>query len=240
MNEIINKKHINHKKACIKSINRFYLKLIICLISLCLLVKMNYIRTNQFQKEVKCFEDMSFVLSDEPYKILKSNKVVLYGFLIFAGLLVDIVVIFGGIMNCILQPSWRMLATVAVVYIFRGYVQGVYLMDHPSEQIFQYPGFSSLVVSYFETNDYFFSGHVAIPTIIGLEFRKTGYKMLSIFCFVTSFIECLLMIFTRGHYSIDIYAGYIFSFYFFRIVDSFIPFIDKHIGFYSENHKLYF
>lgn len=226
-----NKEQINSTSKH-KEINRFFPKLFVCLFSLCILVKMNYFTSNIFQREVKCFEDKSFVYTIKVYDYLKSNETLLNIFLIIAGILIDFVVILGSVFYSIKFPSWRMLITIFALYLIRGFVQGIFLMDHPEDQIFQYPGISSLVVSYFKTNDYFFSGHVSIPTIIGVEFWRHGYKKLSFFCYFTCFFELLLMVFTRGHYSIDLYAGVIFSFYFCRIIDETISnWIDKKIGY---------
>ena len=63
--------------------------------------------------------------------------------------------------------------------------QNFYLMTIPKESTFRYPGFPSLFVPYLATNDYFFSGHVSLPSVMGYEFYKNGYPKTSIFCFIS-------------------------------------------------------
>jgi len=76
-------------------------------------------------------------------------------------------------------------------------------------------------------NDFFYSLYVGIPIICSCEFYKfKNYVMFGI-CLFSSFYELLIMIFTRGHYIIDLFAGLIFAHYFYMIVDENIHYIDK-------------
>ena len=44
-------------------------------------------------------------------------------------------------------------------------------MKKPDDYIWHYPSTFSIFVPYFQTNDFFFSGHVGFCTLAFLEFR---------------------------------------------------------------------
>lgn len=54
-------------------------------------------------------------------------------------------------------------------------------------------------------NDFFFSGHVGVPFLLGLIFWKE--KFWRYFFFITSFIFGVTMILSHMHYSIDVFAS---------------------------------
>lgn len=85
----------------------------------------------------------------------------------------------------------------------------------------EYPGFPSLFVPYGATNDFFFSGHVGCCILIFLEFGKMKWHKLKWLCLVNAACQILLMLITRGHYSIDMLSGAVFAHYSTIIVQSF-------------------
>ena len=67
-----------------------------------------------------------------------------------------------------------------------------------------------------------------MPCLVAHEFIKDGdYSYIAIFAYFTAIFEGIMMIITRGHYTIDIVCGFIFSFYVCRIGDLIIPYIDN-------------
>lgn len=101
-------------------------------------------------------------------------------------------------------------------------------MRYPDGYLWEYPGIPSVTVSYLKTNDFFFSGHVGFPIIIGMECHKLNKKYLMVFCLFTSLFEACTMIVTRGHYIIDIITGLGMAHYFYMIVDKYITFMDHY------------
>jgi hypothetical protein len=99
-------------------------------------------------------------------------------------------------------------------------------MTYPEGYLWENPGFPSLTVSYLKTNDFFFSGHVGLPIIMGSEFLKQDKKFMFWLCIFVCCFESFTMIVTRGHYIIDIIAGVIIAHYSFMIVDLYIHVID--------------
>jgi hypothetical protein len=101
-------------------------------------------------------------------------------------------------------------------------------MRFPDGYLWEYPGFPAIAISYLKTNDFFYSGHVGLPMILALEFKKLGCFMclfwISIF---TMLLEAFTMIVTRGHYCIDLITGIIVAHYIYMLVDEFCKCIDN-------------
>ena len=111
-------------------------------------------------------------------------------------------------------------------------------MRIPAESTFKYPGFPSLFVPYMATNDYFFSGHVSLPTIVAYNFYLESKQTLTIVCLLTAVYEAIMMIVVRGHYSIDLYAGFIFSAYACIISNHLCKYIDhSNFGLLGEQQE---
>lgn len=100
-------------------------------------------------------------------------------------------------------------------------------MKFPEGILWGYPGFPSLMVSYLQTNDFFYSGHCGLPILLLCEYRLLGMKFLSFFCIFTFFIEAFAMITLRGHYTIDLIAGAIFAHYIWDNTNKYIYLIDN-------------
>lgn len=211
--------------------SRFHLKLTVCIITICFYVMMNdvFVRKD-FSYELKCFDDKVFNLTEPIHRFFSKNDFWLDFYLIISGFFMDIAFLLGFYYFATYFRTWRMLVTLLLLYIIRGNIQNIYLMGHPEGLLFRDPGIISLTVPYHHTHDYFFSGHVSMPTIIGMEFYKHRLPKHAIFCFFVSFFEMMMMIFLRGHYSIDLYAGIIVSLYLCRLSDSIVPYIDNLIN----------
>jgi hypothetical protein len=169
--------------------------------------------TNPFNKALVGFNDQLFNFSKGFNHILAKNDFLNDFILILGGLLEDITVTMGFVFFALVFKSWHMLFGLGFLYIFRGMIQNIYVMRIPADTTFKYPGFPSLFVPYMATNDYFFSGHVSLPTIVAYNFYLDNKKSLTIFCLFAAVYEAFMMIVVRGHYSIDLYAGFIFSAY---------------------------
>lgn len=75
------------------------------------------------------------------------------------------------------------------------------LPNHP-ELIWHFPGIPET------TNDYFFSGHVALSILVGNEFYKLGYPFLwRLFAIYFNIFQTFIFMVTRSHYSADVITG---------------------------------
>jgi hypothetical protein len=100
-------------------------------------------------------------------------------------------------------------------------------MNYPEGYVWEYPGFPSITVCYLKTNDFFFSGHVGLPTLAALYFFKEGKMLFVGFSVFTMLFEVMVMVFTRGHFIIDLICGSLIAHYMFRTVGDFIHCIDN-------------
>jgi hypothetical protein len=110
-------------------------------------------------------------------------------------------------------------------------------MKYPEGYLWEYPGFPSIFVSYLKTNDFFFSGHVGLPILVGLECRKLNKTYFMIFSYFTCIVEGITMVLTRGHYIIDIITGMAMAHYFFIVVDNYLNFMDNNFPIGKSNIK---
>ena len=79
--------------------------------------------------------------------------------------------------------------------------------------LFGYPGLRSLSVPYFDTNDFFFSGHVGTCFIIALEYRSAKWFKMYYFTVFIMLNQWLMMCLVRTHYIIDLVTGLIVAHY---------------------------
>lgn len=110
-------------------------------------------------------------------------------------------------------------------------------MKYPEGYLWDYPGFPSIFVSYLKTNDFFFSGHVGLPIIVGLESHNLNKKCFMMICFFTCFIEGFTMVVTRGHYIIDIITGMAIAHYLYMLVDNYLNFLDNYFPMVKSKNK---
>lgn len=204
-----------------------YLKTLSTILMVLLMVLFNNKKTMFDIYGIKCFKDRVFELTEGMYLFLKENYSINNAWLIASSLGIDFIVILACFLWCFTIKSWRMILSIGKIYLIRFTMQNLYLMVSPEEILFRYPGFPSLFVPYLVTNDFFFSGHVSLPLLTGLEFRENGFYGLSYLSLFISVFEGMTMVFTRGHYSIDVFAGYLFSLWSFRVTKLYVYLIDE-------------
>ncbi len=69
--------------------------------------------------------------------------------------------------------------------------------------MYDYPGLPSLTIAYFDTNDFYFSGHIGSCTIYTMEFIAVGNWKLAIFGILVTCNQWIFLTFFRSHYDID-------------------------------------
>ncbi len=107
-------------------------------------------------------------------------------------------------------------------------MQRIITMPYVSYVVWQNPGFPTFSVFYDHTSDYFFSGHTGTLVILYLESRKLNLPIWIKGCLILSTIYIILMLLIgRVHYTIDIFGGFIYSLYFYDLVDKNLSFFDQ-------------
>lgn len=92
-------------------------------------------------------------------------------------------------------------------------------MSYPYEYIWEYPGIYSLSVTYGVYNTFYFSQFISLAVINFLEFGAQRRIILQIIAAVATLGMVLMLVFCRGHYSIDLIGGLMFGHYFWGLAD---------------------
>lgn len=87
-------------------------------------------------------------------------------------------------------------------------------MTYPYNYIWEYPGVYSLTVSYGEYSAFYFSQTIGISVINMLEFRDRKWRLAQWIMAFAILGLALMLLFCRGHYSIDLFGGFVFGHYF--------------------------
>lgn len=141
--------------------------------------------------------------------------------LIISSLFIDFLVLFVVAIS-IWGPSFRPFVALMVLFIFRQISQGLVTLPIPEGNLWRYPGFPSLVVTYGIANDLFFSGHTALAVLGALELMHLGSLPLTILAFSIVIYQVVVVLILRAHWTADVICGYfaavsvyLSSFYFF-------------------------
>ena len=104
-------------------------------------------------------------------------------------------------------------------------------MGRPDGFLWSYPGIQAIAVPYFDTNDFFYSGHIGTCFLVVLEYRAAKWYKMS---YITLFIlinQWILMTFVRTHYIIDLITGLFMANYMFMNAEWVSFFLDvKFLG----------
>ena len=114
-------------------------------------------------------------------------------------------------------------------------------MSRPVGFLWSYPGIMALTVPYFDTNDFYFSGHVASTTLFTSEHLSTrSYKMAGIIMFYIVDVWVSLT-FLRTHYIADFASGFAVSRVFHRAGETLSYFTDVKItGFPKQKRQAFY
>jgi hypothetical protein len=102
----------------------------------------------------------------------------------------------------------RPLLALWLILIMRQLCQASVSMPPPDGMIWRYPGFPTIVVTYGTSTDFFFSGHMALATLLATELtaqRATRAKQA--IAWSVALLQALVIISMRFHYVTDVAAG---------------------------------
>jgi membrane-associated phospholipid phosphatase len=108
----------------------------------------------------------------------------------------------------------------------RQIMQAICALPAPSNMIWHYPGFPSLLVTYNVGNDFFFSGHTAIAVFGGIELARLGKRWLTIAAVGIVLFEIATVLILRAHYTMDVFTGLIAALWVSQICAKVSPPID--------------
>ncbi len=119
------------------------------------------------------------------------------------------IVLFGMVVWGILGETIRPTVAIFFLLLFRQFSQFFVSEPIPQGMIWHYPGFPSVVVTYYTTFDFFFSGHTASATLSALEIGHRGYKRKIFVILATLMVgfEIFCILSMRFHYTADVITG---------------------------------
>jgi hypothetical protein len=174
--------------------------------------------TNTPNAKDKCIVDKLFDLTEPLNKYVHVNVLFRRALMLISSFIIDTSVISLFIGWAMYSRSWRGLFSVGIFYFFRGVCNGLYAMKYPENMIWENPGIQTFSVSYNDTTDFFFSGHVGINLIASIELTKYKMQKVAYITYLGIIVQITTMLVLRGHYSIDLIAGLIAAHYCNKIV----------------------
>lgn len=185
------------------------------------------VQNNSIRERVDCLYDFGISILTPFSAHLYSHNILRNTLITISSLLIDLLAIGVVVIWIGWGKSWRFVFSAASFYIFRAFVQFVYNMPFPKYYCFFSPGFPSLLVSYLKTNDFFYSGHVAMPLLCGFEYINQKKSFMMLVCIFSSVYQGFVMVSTNAHYGVDIIFGWIFALYSTEIFTDCIWAVDK-------------
>lgn len=126
--------------------------------------------------------------------------------------------LFGG--------SVRPFLGLVMLMALRQLMQAICTLPPPSNMIWHYPGFSSLLVTYHVANDFFFSGHTAIAVFGAMELSRLRRKWLTVFAVLIAIFEVATVLVLRAHYTMDVFTGIVAALWVSHVSERIAPRLD--------------
>jgi len=188
--------------------------------------------------KLSCYYDVLFELTSSINSYLIQNTEIRHALLCFASLCLDSLVLLSYVVWIVDWEDWILFLSVLMFYTIRAITFSLFQIRFPNNYAFDHPGFPSITVSYLVSNDFFFSGHVGLPTILSFYYYlKLNYLMV-FFALLVGVIQATMMLLLRGHYSIDLLFGILMSYYSVRIAEIINPYFKKFIRLNDQRFNL--
>lgn len=111
----------------------------------------------------------------------------------------------------------------------RQLMQAFCALPPPSNMVWHYPGFPSLLVTYHVANDFFFSGHTAIAVFGAIELSRLHRKWLTAAAVLLVFFEVATVLILRAHYTMDVFTGIVAALWIAHLSERISPRLDRFI-----------
>jgi hypothetical protein len=132
--------------------------------------------------------------------------------LIVSSAIIDLLGIFL-LSKWIFRAQLRPFLALAIVLGLRQLTQALVALPAPPNEIWHYPGFPSLLVTYNVANDYFFSAHTAIAILAITEIARARKTWLTALGVVIALFEITTVLVLRVHYTMDVFTGIVTGLY---------------------------
>jgi PAP2 superfamily C-terminal len=157
---------------------------------------------------------------------LHSHPTAANAFLIVSSAIIDLLGIFL-LSKWIFGASARPFLGLVIVLGLRQVMQALVALPAPPNEIWHYPGFPSLLVTYGVANDYFFSAHTAIAVLAASEMVRAGRRWVTALGVLIVVFEVLAVLVLRAHYTMDVFTGLVAGLYASNLAASISNHLDK-------------
>jgi hypothetical protein len=186
-----------------------------------------------------CNNDVLFQLTEHINTHFEQNEKQRNILIIISSFLIDFSVISYCMIWIIECNTWQPMLNIGIFYLLRGLFNNIVMLKYPEKLLWDYPGFPSITVSYFNSSDFFFSGHVGINLITFIEFRNFNKKFFAYVSLLGVFFQLFTMISIRGHYTVDLIGGLIAGHYSYFLSCKYCKYIDGLISINSKEESLF-
>lgn len=153
------------------------------------------------------------------------------GLLIVSSELIDLLAVFL-FAEWVFGHSVRPLLGLVMLLGLRQLMEGLCALPQPSNMIWRYPGFPSLLVTYSVANDYFFSAHTAIAVFAATELARLGRRWLTLLAIVFIVFEVATVLVLRAHYTMDVFTAIVAALYVAHLAERISPLLDRKLSKY--------
>src|SRR6266480_6260430 len=108
----------------------------------------------------------------------------------------------------------------------RQLLEAICALPPPSNMIWRYPGFPSLLVTYQVAHDFFFSGHTAIAVLGAIELSRLRRNWLTAAAVLLVVFEITTVLILRAHYTMDVFAGILAALWIAHLTERISPRLD--------------
>ena len=129
----------------------------------------------------------------------------------------------------------RPLLALWITLIMRQLCQSAFSIAPPAGMIWRYPGFPSIVVTYSTSSDFFFSGHMALATLLAAELsahRAARWKQVIAWAVIG--VQAFIILSMRFHYVTDVVTGFLAAIAATRIAGTVGASLDEHYSPWSR------
>jgi hypothetical protein len=136
------------------------------------------------------------------------------------------------------QRKSRPLLALWITLIMRQLCQSAFSIAPPAGMIWHYPGFPSIVVTYSTSSDFFFSGHMALATLLAAELtahRAARWKQALAWAVIG--LQAFVILSMRFHYITDVVTGFLAALAATRVADKIGCWLDRRYAPWSHREN---
>lgn len=180
----------------------------------------------------KCLVDKLFNFLNPVNSYFSNHDASRKAMLIISSLFVDIYVLTTIFSYILFSKGYTFIITLFIEYILLIFIRQFFHNGIPKDFIFSYPGFPSLFVPYYITNNFFFSPTIGILTLCCIEWGRLNlFKIVMVSIgLVLLFLEIFIFASFRKSYICDFFTAVTLTHFLYLICEMFIdPIINRKI-----------